>query len=277
MHFRQFSLIIFLMLLVAASVFVHGQATDSQSRPAATPSPTPTPAANGKEGVRSPSAAEIAEASIFVYGFGGGRIVLNQIRKTAVERGRISVLNADGRMEQANYQKWTTRGETLAKEKIRLDQEFPTARFSLVYNDAKTFGLFNDAVFTPRDDATRAFENQIFYGLDSLLRYKENESKLDLVGKEKVAGVEFHIIDLTDKADRKMRFYISVKSLRVMMLDYEDGGVKYRRKYYDYNVAQGTLVPFRSVLFGDGKRIEETEIGTVTYGQKVEDGLFAQS
>ncbi len=230
---------------------------------------------NARDAAKNPTAEQVAEASIFVYGFGGGRAILNQIRKTAVERGRINVLNAEGRMEQASYQKWTTRGDTLAKEKIRLDQEFPSARYSLVYSDAKTFGIFNDQVFTPRDDASRAFQNQIFYNIDSLLRYKENESTLKLVGKEKIGGVEFHIVDLTDKQNRQIRYYISVKTFRIMMLEYDDAGVKYRRKFYDYNSAQGTLFPFRSVLYAGDKVVEETDIGTVTFGQKIDDNMFA--
>ena len=51
--------------------------------------------------------------------------------------------------------------------------------------------------------------------------------------------------------------------------------MKYRRKYYDYNYAQGTLVPYRTVLWADGKIVEETEIGTVTYGQKIDEALFS--
>ena len=88
-------------------------------------------------------------------------------------------------------------------------------------------------------------------------------------------NVDFYIVDVTDKENRKTRFYISVKTLRVMMLEYEEGGVKYKRKFYNYNYSQGTLVPYRTVLWADGKQIEETEIMTVTYGQKVEDFMFA--
>ena len=52
------------------------------------------------------------------------------------------------------------------------------------------------------------------------------------------------------------------------MLEYEDAGIKYRRKFYDYNYAQGTLVPYRTVLWANDKQIEETEIGTITFRSK---------
>ena len=62
-----------------------------------------------------------------------------------------------------------------------------------------------------------------------------------------------------------------------MMLDYEAEGIKYRRKFYDYNYAQGTLVPFRTTLWVGDKLVEETEVGTITYGQKIDEALFAGS
>jgi hypothetical protein len=34
------------------------------------------------------------------------------------------------------------------------------------------------------------------------------------------------------------------------MLSYTDAGVKYKRRFYDYNYAQGTLVPSHSILWG---------------------------
>lgn len=271
------------ILVFAFAVFAAGQNAVPSPTPvrAATPTPSatpsPTPAVNAKDALKNPTAEQIAETTIFVFGGGGGRVLLNQIRKTSLERGRINVLNGEGKMEQATYQKFTTRGDTLAKEKIRLDQEFPTASYSLVYSDEKTFGVFKEQVFTPRDDASRTFQNQIFFGLDTLLRYKENESKIELGGKDKIAGVDLHIIDVTDKQGRKSRFYISAKSFRIMMISYEDQGIKYRRKYYDYNIAQGTLVPFRTVLYAGDKIVEEIDIGTVTFGQKIEDNMYASN
>lgn len=238
------------------------------------PTPTPKP---GKNAANNLTAEQIVESTIVVYAFPGGRPVLEQIRKTAFERGKTTVLNGEGRMESANYQKWALRGANLGKERIRLDQQFPTVRYSLVQADEKVFGIFNDSVFTPREDAAKSFQNQIHHSLDGFLRYKENESTINLAGRDKMMGVEFHLIDVTDKQGRKTRYYVSVKSFRVMMLEYEDGGRKFKRKFYNYNYAQGTLVPFKSVLYEGDKIVEETEIGTVTFGQKVDEGLFAQS
>ena len=245
-----------------------GQKTDTKEQ--AKPAVSPTP-----KGPAKPLTAEqVVETSIYIYGGIGGRTTLDQIRKTSIERGRTTLTGADGKIDQATYQRFTIRGGPLAKDRIRLDQDFPTAKYSLVFAADKVFGVYNNTVFTPREDASKSFENIIFHGLEALLRYKESESTLELAGREKILGVEYYLIDVTDKQARKTRFYISVKLYRVMIITYEDGGVKYRRRFYDYNYAQGTLVPHRSVLWANDKMIEESEVGTITFGQKVDEDLF---
>lgn len=223
------------------------------------------------------TAEQVAESAIVLYGGFGGRETLDRIRKTTIERGKITLTNADGTIDKANYERWIIRSPNLDKERIRFDQQFPNTRFSLIYDGEKTFGIFNNTVFAPKEDASKNFHNLIWHGLEALLRYKENESKLDLIGRDKIMGVEYYILDVTDKQSRKTRFYVSAKTFRVMMLEYEDEGVKFRRKFYDYKYSQGTLVPYRTVLWANDKQVEETEILTITFGQKVEEDMFQTS
>ena len=258
-------------VVAASAQIINKPKTEPINKPTAKPAATPDP----KVAASKPATAEqVIETALYVYGLGGGRTLLNQIRKTTLERGKSKYTAADGKIDQASYQRFVIRGETLTKEKVRVDQEFVNAKYSLVYADEKIYGVFNNSVFTPREDASKAFENQIIHGIDALLRYKEDESKVEMGEKEKLMGVDFFLIDVVDKQDHKTRYYVSAKSFRVMMLTYEEGGVKYRRKFYDYNYAQGTLVPFRTVLWAGDKIIEETDIGTVTFGQKVDDEMF---
>lgn len=227
---------------------------------------------------KNPTAEQIAETAIVVYGNNvAGREVLKQIRKTAIERGKLSITNADGSVEKVNYEKRVLRGESFEKEKIRYDQESPSTKYALIYNDNKVVGIFNETFFTPRDDASKAFQNQLWHGIDALLRYKENGSTVKLDGREKFMGNEYHILELNDKENRKTRYFISTKTFKVMWLEYTDGGVNYIRRFYDYRLAQNTWVPYRTVLFANKKQIEETQVLTVTYGQKVEEGAFQTS
>ena len=251
-----------------------------KAKPAATPKVDKKEKKENRETNGLPknaTAEQVAEYVVFVYGGLGGRDSLKQIRKSTIERGSIKVFNAEGKTEQATYEKLVLRGDNLDKERVRFDQSFPAAKYALVYNNDKIFGVFNDSVFTPRADATKAFENQIWHGLEAVLRYKENESKVTLAERVKIMNVDFYVLDITDKQNRQTRFYISSKTLRVMMLEYEEGGVKLRRKFYDYNYAQGTLVPFRSVLWENDKQVEETTIQTISFGQKIEEDAFKES
>ncbi len=259
----------FLLCLLVPAAFAVGQtpAAPTESKP------TPTPVKGTPKVV---TAEQVAETVIFWYGAGGGRTTLDQRRKTTYERGTSRLMGADNRFNQVNYQRYVIRGENLGKEKIRVDQEHPTARFSYVFEDGRSYGIFNNTVFDLREDARASFENEIHHGLEALLRYKENESQLDLAGREKVMGVDYHLLDVTDKAGRKTRFYISAKTFRVMMLTFQNGGVEYRRRFYNYNYAQGTLVPYRTVLWANDRIVEETDISTITFGQRVDETLFSR-
>lgn len=223
------------------------------------------------------TAEQIVEGVIFAY---GSRGALQQIRRNGIERGRLTRIGVDGRTEEATYERRFIRGASADKDKVRLDQKLPTLEYSLVYGEGHLWGIINGSAFTPREDATIEFQSQLWHGLDALLRYKENESTLALSGKDKQNGVEFYVIDLTDKNKRRTRFYVSTRTLRVMWLEYEESGqsrgapLKYMRRFYDYRLAQGTLVPYRSVFYEDGKPTQETRIMTVTYGIKLEDSLF---
>ena len=222
------------------------------------------------------TAEQIVESVILVY---GTRPALEHIRRYGVERGKITRFNNEGNPEETNYERRFVRGENLDKDKIRLDQKLPTMEYSLIFDDGKLWGLINGASFTPRQDATADFISQHHHSIDSLLRYKECGSTISLVGRDQQKGLDLYVIDLADKEQRKTRFYISARSLRVLWLEYDEGppggvAVKYNRKFLDYRVVQQTLVPYRTVLTVNGRESQETRVLTITYGVKVNDSIF---
>ncbi|HEY0729239.1 MAG TPA: hypothetical protein VGD38_14270 [Pyrinomonadaceae bacterium] len=222
------------------------------------------------------TAEQIVESVILVY---GTRPALEHIRRNGIERGRITRYNPEGNTEETNYERRFVRGETLNKDKIRLDQKLPTMEYSLIFDDGKLWGIINGAAFTPRQDATADFLSQHRHSIDSLLRYKECGSTISLVGRDQQKGLDLYVVDLTDKEQRKTRYFISARSLRVLWLDYEEGTpggtpVKYTRKFLDYRVVQQTLVPYRIVLTANGRESQETRVLTITYGVKVSDSIF---
>ncbi len=217
---------------------------------------------------------QIAESAIIVYSGLRGRLGLDQVRKTTVEIGKTTYFQPDGSKRNADYTMRIIRGESFGEEKIRLDQRFPNAEYAMVFDGGKVFGVISNTVFSPRDDAVREFNSRIVHSIDALLRYKENESEVELKESTKKMGVDYYVVVMTDKDGRETTYFVSKKYLRVMILEYEADGVEYQRRFYDHNYAQGTLVPYRTVLKADGKVIEETDIATVTFGQQVEESWF---
>jgi len=277
-------------LIVLSALFIPVAAQD----PKPTPTPetpkkeTPAPAKESKETKDAPikdskskdgakfTAEQVVESVILIYGTRPG---LDHIRRNGIERGKITRYNDQGNAEEADYERRFIRGESLDKDKIRLDQKMPTVEYSLIFGEGKLFGLINGAAFTPRPDAIASFISQHHHSIESLLRYKECGSTLTLVGKDQQKGLDLFVVDLTDKEQRKTRYYISARSLRILWLEYEEGipggtPVKYTKKFLDYRPVQQTLVPYRTLLLENGRESQEVRVLTITYGIRVSDSIF---
>lgn len=269
-HFKTFGLLVSLCFAGVLSAAAQEEAKTQQLRE----KPKKEEKAKQQQAAdlsKNATADQVAETTMLIY---GGRQGLQQIRRTTVEIGKNVITNPNGTTDQIPYTKRILRGENLEKERIRIDQDISGSRYSLIYNGGTLVGLFNETVFTPKDESVSSFQNQLWHGLEALLRYKENGAAVALNGREKYMNVEYYILDVTDKQNRATRFFISTKTFRVMALEYTDNDVKYARRFYDYRYAQGTLVPYRTTLSAGSRQIEESTVSTVTYGQKLEEDVF---
>ena len=264
--------------MLAAGLLSAAALLSSPAEQQATAATTMTPVVAAQKNSKEPTAEQVAELVIFVY---GSRERIAQIQRNGIERGRVSRVNGDGRTEEITYERRFVRGETSEKDKIRLDQKAASAEYALVYNGGRIWGLINGTSFTPRAEAVADFMKPTQRGIDALLRYKENGATLTLAGKDKQKNIDMYMLDLVDKEKWKTRYFISTQKLRVLWLEYEDaptggGGspVKFKRSCHDYRYAQGQLVPYRTVLFEDGKQVEETTVLNVTFGLKMDDSYF---
>ncbi|MBA3240188.1 MAG: hypothetical protein H0T60_03090 [Acidobacteria bacterium] len=224
-----------------------------------------------------PTAEQVAETVVLVFGV---RERLVQIRRTGVERGRITRTTDDGRTEEITYERSFKRGDTLEKDKVRLDQRRPTLDYSLILNEGRVFGVVRGTTFTPRQEDVNVFLADTQHGIETLLRYKESGATLSFAGKDKQKGIDLWMLDLDDKEKRRTRFYISASTGRILWLEYNETPagttvpVKYKRTFHDYRIVQGTRVPYRTVLYMDDKQIEESQVMSVVYGVKMEDTVF---
>jgi hypothetical protein len=260
--------------LAATSEFTLALAQSNSNQNA---SPKPADIQKADKNSKTPTAEQIVETSVYVY---GSRPLLQQIRRNGVERGRVCkpTCEVPGKTEEATYERRFVRGEKSDNDKVRVDQKMPTLEYSLIYGGGRLWGVINGTAFTPREDAANTFLSQHRHSIDSLLRYKENGSTVSLIGKDKQKGLDLYIVDVVSPDKQKTRYFISAKTFHVVWLEYEEmaGGtpVKFRRSFHDYRYAQGTLVPYKTVLLQDGSQTQETKILTVTFGIKLDDNLF---
>lgn len=263
--------------LCLVALAAHALACVGLARTAARQEPQAPPPVQRRNDAKTPTAEQVAETVIFVSGL---RERLAQVRRTGLERGRITRTGDDGRTEEIAYERSFKRGETLEKDKVRLDQRRPSAEYSLVFNEGRVFGVLRGTPFTPREEEVNTFLADRRHSLDALLRYKESGATLSLAGKETHRGIELWMLDLEDKEKRRTRYFVSAKTYKVLWLEYEAppaaGGapVKFKRNFHDYRNVQGTSVPFRSVLLMGDRQLEESNVLTVTYGIKMEDEIF---
>lgn len=273
-----FALLLCLSMADGSAAYVYpAQGQGQTTKPAADTKPTQkVEKVDPKQKIFT--AEQIAESAIFIY---GTRPLLEQIRRNGMERGRLCKPTCDvpGRTEEATYERRFVRGANSEKDRVRVDQKTPSIEYSLIYGDGRLWGIINGAAFTPREDTANTFLSQQRHSVDSLLRYKENGSTLNLVGREKLKGLDLYVLNLVDKDKKTTRYYISAKSLHILWLEYEEPGgtagpIKYVRRFFDHRYAQGTLVPYKTVLLEDGKHVQETKILNVTFGIKLDDSLF---
>ena len=272
----------FLSLALASVIWTTGGSVFAQNpQQPATPPPPLNPAQQtappARADERNPTAEQIAATVLYVY---SPRIPLAQIRRTGTERGRVARTHEDGRTEEVNYERHFMRGESSDKDKIRWEQRTPSGEYALVYGEGRVWGVTNETHFTPRQDAANEFLTSIRQDIDALLRYRENGSTIALAGRDRQQGIDFWMLDLTDKEGQRTRYFISARTWRVLSLEYEatpTGGsapVRYRKTFHDYRYAQGTLVPYRTVLYANGQVAQESRILTITYGVRLEEAIF---
>ena len=108
------------------------------------PTPADSAAKKGPQKVdknqKDYTAEQVAESSIYLY---GSRDLLKSIRRNGVERGRICKPTCEaGKTEEATYERRFVRGESMDKDKIRLDQKMPTLEYSLIYGDGRLWGHY---------------------------------------------------------------------------------------------------------------------------------------
>ena len=241
--------------------------------------------------VKLSPAEAVIELAIIAY---GGRKQLETARAAIQEAGTIRLATDQGDLA-GSYLLRSIRKEKSALDLLRVDLELsapenaqgqssPAIKYVIGFNGASVWSAQNGQYVNPRAGADVAFRAQLTHEYMALLRYKEDGSKLDLVGPETVVGVDTNVIDLTTSEGAKIRYWLSSRTYRVLHCEYElklvegQQPTKYRIDYYytpfSSAVVQNTLVPVRREMKQDGKFVQEIRLTNITYSAKLDPEIF---
>lgn len=221
------------------------------------------------------SAEELAEIVILAY---GGRNELALVRKNGTEEGQIVLPSDDKSVEGRIVRKFQRR--EAGQDLTRVDVELPTQKLTFGFNGYTVWAARDGVNFTPSPEAEASFIASLTHNYDALLRYKELGSTLARCGSNCIVGIDTEGIDLTHKDGSKTRYYISTKTFRILHLEYEvklrpdAEPVKFKESFFDFRPIQNTLVPTKTILFENGRPIQEIRLTQSKYGTKLDEEIF---
>jgi hypothetical protein len=242
-----------------------------------------------KSGLQYSTVEVIVETTIIAY---GGRVALKASRSAIQESGSIRLATEQGDAT-GDFTLRAMRKDKSWEDLLRTDLELnppdsalkagapSKIKYTLAFNGASVWAAQNDQYITPSPESEAAFRSQLCHDYTTLLRYKEDGSKIELIGPETVVGIDTQVIDLTTPGGEKTRFWISAKTYRILHLEYEltlpdKSTRKIRVSYYysPFRVVQNTLVPTRRVMEQGGKFVQEIDLNSFSYAAKLDTQIF---
>ncbi len=226
---------------------------------------------------KNPKPEDIAERTILAY---GSRTAVYAIQRNGTLRALVKFISPDGTREGKSVTRFI-RKEKLKDDLRMIDLEFPGMRYMLGFDGKETWSILDGEIINkPREEAIRAFHSAHQHSYETLLRYKENDARLEYVSNTKLGNLEMDIIDLILPDGARTKYEISRKSGRILYLNYEDKPaeqsepIKYRLYFKDFRIIQNTLIPYETMVYQDGKLIEERKIVEAIFNVQLEEKAF---
>lgn len=222
-------------------------------------------------------AEDVVERAIFAY---GTRAALYTVQANGILRGQIKFLTPDGAREGRTVTKFI-RKTKLGEDLQLLDLELPGTKYMIGYDGEKMWTLNNGVAEEPSADTLAAFRRAHEHSYEALLRYKENDGKLEYFGTKQFGpNNELDLVELVLPSGAKTRYEISRRTGRIIYLDYEEkpapdaAPVKYRLYFKDFRAIQNSLVPYEVQVYRDGVVVEERKLVEVAFSVRLEEAAF---
>jgi hypothetical protein len=225
---------------------------------------------------KNPKPEEVAERAILAY---GSRAALYGIQRNGTLRALVKFFAPEEVREGKSVTKFI-RKQKLAEDLLMIELELPGTKYTIGFDGQETWAIQDGEIQKPSSDAVKAFRSAHEHSYEALLRYKENNAKLEYVSTNKLGTFEVDVIDLISPAGSRTRYEISRKSGRILYVNYEEkpgaeaAPVKYRLNFKDFRVIQNTLVPYETLVFQDGKLVEERKVVESVFNIQLDEKAF---
>lgn len=164
--------------------------------------------------------------------------------------------------------------------RMRRDQKFPDRTISVGFDGTTVWVLDStmgraQPMTGPQAEMTR--DDASFDPL--FLSYKERGHAIELVGNEKLDGVDVHHLRVTKKngqvEDHYLRADTGLEYRTVTTIEQGGGSFELRTDLSGYRSVDGMQVAFGMQQFRNGEPVLEVKLATVEFNVPIEDAIFS--
>jgi hypothetical protein len=228
------------------------------------------------EAQKNPKPEEIVEKTILAY---GSRAAVYKVQNNGSLRAQIKFFSPEGDREGESVTKFI-RKQKMSEDLIMIELNLPGTKYSIGFDGKSPWIIHNGEIQTPSEQEIKAFRTAQEHSYEALLRYRENNYKLEYAGSSKLGTLDLDQIDLISPDGLRTRYEISRRTYRVLYINYEDKPdpnaepTKYRLYFTDFKPIQNTLVPYKTQVFQNGKLVEERKITEAVFNIQLDEKAF---
>lgn len=222
------------------------------------------------------SADQVVERALLAY---GGRPAIYSIQRNGILRANIKLITPTGTLDGRMVSKFIRKAK-LGEDLMMIELDLPEMKYSISTDGKNVWSTENGLAHKPSDQEIRGFKGAHEHHYEALLRYKENEAKIEFTGSNKIGTLDLDQIRLTSKEGIVTQYEISRRTGRIIYVNYEEKSdssatpVRYRLYFKDFRVIQNTMIPYEVQVFQNGKLIEERKIVEAAFNVQMEEKIF---
>jgi hypothetical protein len=228
---------------------------------------------------KTPKPEELVEQAIIKH---GSRAAIYAIQRTGKVAALVKFHTPEGIREGRSVLKFL-RKQKLKEDLFMIELDMPDTKYMIGFDGTDTWSVHDGQAQKPSPEEINALHAAHDHSYEAILRYRENNSKLEYVGSKNLGTLLIvDIIDLVSPEGVRTRYEISKRTGRILYLDYEDKSdpdaepVKYRLYFKNFQPVQNTIIPYETLVFRNGKLVEERKIVEAVYNVKLDENAFKQ-